>query len=92
MNDYADCFVANTYNESLTFKVEWLFYNKHFDSSDIKFTGIIVNFMGVNKWILLDTLGREIKCFNYDENYVMYLEGTMYYLDFNDWLEMIDAG
>jgi hypothetical protein len=37
-------------------------------------------------------LGREIKCFNYDENYVMYLEGTMYKLDFNDWLEMIDAG
>jgi hypothetical protein len=45
--------------------------------------------------ILNDTLGREIKCFNYDENYVMYLERTMYYLDgtmydldFNDWLEM----
>jgi hypothetical protein len=42
--------------------------------------------------IINDTIGREIKCFNYDENYVMYLEGTMYYLDFNDWLDMIDAG
>jgi hypothetical protein len=42
--------------------------------------------------ILNDTIGREIRCFNYDENYVMYLEGTMYDLDFNDWLDMIDAG
>lgn len=42
--------------------------------------------------IVNDTIGREIECFNYDENYVMYLEGTMYKLDFNDWLENVDAG